>query len=263
MSMEVRQLGQVDYLPTWQAMQAFTAARSRSADTSSQIGLQPIPDGRDQLLICEHLPVYTQGLAGKSEHVLNPGAIPVVATDRGGQVTYHGPGQVVAYPLLDLKCAGYYVKEYVYRMEESVIKTLAYFGVTGHRVAGSPGIYVRLDDPFSHARLPPSPQPSPRGRGSQELPPLPLGEGGGEGSPTFDPFKGLGKIAALGIKVSRQYSYHGVALNVAMDLEPFSRINPCGYAGLTTTDLSTIGVSASWQEAADVLSQKLVNSLAP
>ncbi len=233
---EVRQLGQVDYLPTWQAMQAFTAARSR--ETTSPIGTLPLSDGRDQLWICEHPPVYTQGLAGKNEHVLNRGAIPVVATDRGGQVTYHGPGQVVAYPLLDLKRAGYYVKEYVYRIEEAVIRTLAHFGVTGHRVAGSPGIYVRLDEPGAHAALTGPLNPA-------------------------DPFRGLGKIAALGIKVSRQYSYHGVALNVAMDLEPFSRINPCGYAGLSTTDLSTIGVSASWQEAADVLSQKLVTYLAP
>jgi len=233
-----RQLGQVDYLSTWQAMQAFTAARHRSSDDSSQIALQPSIDVRDQLWICEHLPVYTQGLAGKNEHVLNPGSIPVVATDRGGQVTYHGPGQVVAYPLLDLKRAGYYVKEYVYRIEEAVIRTLAHFGVTGHRVGGSPGIYVRLDAPGSHAAL----------TGPQN---------------PIDPFRGLGKIAALGIKVSRQYSYHGVALNVAMDLEPFLRINPCGYAGLQTTDLSTIGVSASWQEAADVLGQKLVTYLAP
>jgi lipoyl(octanoyl) transferase len=168
---------------------------------------------------------------------------------------------VVAYPLLDHKRAGYYVKEYVYRIEEAVIRTLAHFGVTGHRVGGSPGIYVRLDDPGSHARLQqPSPRPSPAGGRGSERPPLPpAGEGEGEG----DPFRGLGKIAALGIKVSRQYSYHGVALNVAMDLEPFSRINPCGYAGLQTTDLSTIGVSASWQEAADVLGQKLVNALTP
>ena len=196
MSIGVHLLGQVSYLPTWQAMQAFTAARSR--ETTNQIGSQPLSGVRDQLWICEHSPVYTQGLAGKAEHVLNPGGIPVVATDRGGQVTYHGPGQVVAYPLLDLKRAGYYVKEYVYRMEEAVIRTLAYFGLTGHRVAGSPGIYVRLDDPGSHAALT------------------------GPLSPA-DPFRGLGKIAALGIKVSRQYSYHGVALNVAMDLEPFCR----------------------------------------
>ena len=236
MRIDIRPLGRVDFLPTWQAMQAFTAARKR--EPIDQIGSLPNQYVNSQLWICEHPAVYTQGLAGKAEHVLSPGNIPVVATDRGGQVTYHGPGQVVAYPLMDLQRAGYYVKEYVYRMEESVIRTLAHFGVTGHRVAGSPGIYVRMDDPGSHAALTGPLNPA-------------------------DPFRGLGKIAALGIKVSRQYSYHGVALNVAMDLEPFSRINPCGYAGLHTTDLSTIGVSASWQEAADVLGQKLVTYLAP
>ncbi|MBG6072359.1 MULTISPECIES: lipoyl(octanoyl) transferase LipB [unclassified Polaromonas] len=222
--METRQLGRVDYLPTYQAMQDFTAAR-----------IETTPDA---LWICEHPAVYTQGLAGKSDHILNPGGIPVVQTNRGGQVTFHGPGQVVVYPLIDLKRAGYFVKEYVYRIEESVIRTLAHFSVTGHRVGGSPGIYVRMDDPFSHAAL-----------------------SGPVNS--ADPFRGLGKIAALGIKVSRHCTYHGVALNVAMDLEPFSRINPCGYANLKTTDLSTIGVSASWQEAADVLGQKLATYLAP
>jgi lipoyl(octanoyl) transferase len=242
MQIDVRHLGRVDYRPTYEAMQAFTATRGAlaapSTEITSQIGLQPNQDGRDKLWICEHNPVYTQGLAGKSDHILNPGDIPVVQTDRGGQVTYHGPGQVVAYPLIDLKRAGYYVKEYVYRIEESVIKTLAHFGVTGHRVTGSPGIYVRMDDPTSHAAL------------SGPLNPV-------------DPFRGLGKIAALGIKISRHCTYHGVAFNVAMDLEPFTRINPCGYAGLKTTDLSTIGVSASWQEAADVLGQKLSTYLAP
>ena len=224
MQIDVRQLGRVDYLPTYQAMQDFTAARDASTP--------------DTLWICEHPATYTQGLAGKIDHILNPGNIPVVQTNRGGQVTFHGPGQVVVYPLIDLKRAGYFIKEYVYRIEEAALKTLAHFGVTGHRVAGAPGIYVRLDDPFSHAALT------------------------GPMSPA-DPFRGLGKIAALGIKMSRQCTYHGVALNVAMDLEPFSRINPCGYANLKTTDLSTIGVSASWQDAADVLSQKLVTQLAP
>ncbi len=236
MQAETRTLGRVDYLPTYEAMQAFTAARS--AVVSSEIGLQPLQGIGDQLWICEHPPVYTQGLAGKSDHVLNPGNIPVVQTNRGGQVTYHGPGQVVAYPLIDLKRAGYYVKEYVYRIEESVIKTLAHFGVTGHRVTGSPGIYVRLDDPASHAALTGPVNP-------------------------IDPFRGLGKIAALGIKVSRHCTYHGVALNVAMDLEPFSRINPCGYAGLKTTDLCSLGSPASWDEAATVLAQKLTAYLAP
>ncbi|RZL63301.1 MAG: lipoyl(octanoyl) transferase LipB [Variovorax sp.] len=217
-------LGRVDYEPTWAAMREHT--QSRATDTA------------DRLWMCEHPPVYTQGLAGKTDHLLNPGDIPVVQTDRGGQVTFHGPGQVVAYPLIDLKRAGYYVKEYVYRIEQAVIRTLAHFDVTGHRVAGAPGIYVRLDDPFAHAAL---------------SGPMPAG----------DPFRGLGKIAALGIKVSRHCTYHGVSLNVAMDLEPFSRINPCGYAGLKTVDLSTIGIQTTWDEAAHVLNQKLVAYLAP
>ena len=236
MQPEVRQLGKTDYEATFAAMKAFTA--SRNAQNQHEKGLKPNNDGPDQLWICEHLPVFTQGLAGKADHILNAGSIPVVQTDRGGQVTFHGPGQVVAYPLIDLKRAGYYVKEYVYRIEESVIKTLAHFGVTGHRVAGSPGIYVRLGDPASHAAL------------------------SGPFNPA-DAFHGLGKIAALGIKVSRHCTYHGVALNVAMDLEPFSRINPCGYAGLQTTDLAHLGVQASWQEAADVLAGKLCTLLEP
>ncbi len=241
--MEVRHLGLVEYLPTFEAMQAFTAARSpKTAQNTPQIDFKPNEFGRDQLWICEHSAVYTQGLAGKVEHILNPGNIPVVQTDRGGQVTFHGPGQVVAYPLVNLKAAGYYVKEYVYRVEEAVIRTLSHFGVTGHRVRGAPGIYVRLDDPFSHAMLDTG---AAKVKGSEPM------------------FSGLGKIAALGIKVSRHCTYHGVALNVAMDLAPFSRINPCGYAGLQTVDLRTIGVSVGWQEAADVFSQKLVNYLAP
>ena len=222
--MQWRDCGRADYLATYQAMQDFTAARTQ--------------DTPDELWLCEHPPVLTLGLAGQPQHVLAPGDIPVVATNRGGQVTYHGPGQVVAYPLLDLKRAGYFVKEYVYRLEEAVIRTLAHYGVTGHRVAGAPGIYVRLDDPFSHQAL--------------------TGP-----APADDPFRGLGKIAALGIKVSRHCTYHGVALNVAMDLEPFSRINPCGYAGLATVDLSTIGVSTPWQEAAHLLGQKLDALLSP
>ncbi|MFC7407351.1 lipoyl(octanoyl) transferase LipB [Hydrogenophaga atypica] len=222
--MITRQLGQVDYLPTFDAMQAFTAERTEATE--------------DELWLCEHPPVFTQGLAGKADHLLMPGNIPVVQTNRGGQVTYHGPGQVMAYPLIDLQRAGYFVKEYVYRLEEAVIRTLAHFGVTGHRVAGAPGIYVRLADPFDHSALR-DPQPA------------------------HDPFRGLGKISALGIKVSRHKTYHGLALNVAMDLEPFGRINPCGYAGLKTVDLSTIGVPTDWQTAAGVLGQNLRALLAP
>ena len=236
MTIELHRLGRVDYLPTLDAMKSFTAVRNTAISSKTEAELAS--GGLDQLWICEHPPVFTQGLAGKAGHVLNAGDIPVVQTDRGGQVTFHGPGQVVAYPLLDLKRAGYFVKEYVYRIEEAVIRTLAHFGVTGHRLSGAPGIYVRMDDPFSHAALTGPAHPA-------------------------DPFRGLGKIAALGIKVSRHCTYHGVSLNVAMDLEPFSRINPCGYAGLLTTDLSTIGVSVSWQDAAEVLGSKLATYLAP
>jgi lipoyl(octanoyl) transferase len=222
--MERKVLGRVDYLPTYQAMAAFTQGRG--------------PETPDELWLCEHPAVFTQGLAGNADHVLDAREIPVVATNRGGQVTYHGPGQVVAYPLLDLQRARYFVKEYVYRLEEAVIRTLAEVGVTGHRVAGAPGIYIRLADPGSHHGLT---GPAPGG----------------------DPFAGLGKIAALGIKVSRHCTYHGLALNVAMDLEPFERINPCGYAGLRTVDLSTIGVSITWNDAAALLGQKLEALLAP
>jgi lipoyl(octanoyl) transferase len=220
--MDIRLLGRVDYLPTYEAMQAFTAQRS--------------PDTPNELWICEHPPVFTQGLAGQASHLLMPGDISVVQTNRGGQVTFHGPGQVMAYPLVNLQRAGYYVKEYVYKLEESVIRTLAHFGVTGHRVAGAPGIYVRLDDPFSHAAW--------------------VGP-----APANDPFKGLGKISALGIKVSRHCTYHGAALNVAMDLQPFERINPCGYAGLKTVDLFTIGVQTTWDEVARVLAGQLAARL--
>lgn len=236
---EIRHLGRVDYAETYSAMQAFTAARSAPDSNSAADALiSPRDAWPDELWMCEHSPVFTQGLAGKAEHIVNPGNIAVVHTDRGGQVTFHGPGQVVAYPLMDLRRAGYFVKEYVYRMEQAVIKTLAHFGVTGHRLEGAPGIYVRLADPFGHTALS-----------------GPMGQ--------LDPFKGLGKIAALGVKVSRHCTYHGVALNVSMDLEPFSRINPCGYAGLQTVDLSTIGVAASSPEVAEVLSLKLGTYLAP
>ena len=218
--------GRIEYLAAYAQMQSFTAARG--------------PETADELWLCEHPPVFTQGLAGKPEHVLAAGDIPVIATNRGGQVTYHGPGQVVAYPLLDLQRAGYFVKEYVYRLEESVIRTLAHYGVTGHRVTGAPGVYVRLDDPFAHA-------------------PIAATRPSANASPSFE---GLGKIAALGIKVSRHCAYHGVALNVHMDLEPFTRIDPCGYAGLRTVDLSTIGVSTTWTDAAQVLGHKLRTLLA-
>ena len=272
-------LGKVDYLPTYEAMQNFTA--QRTAETP------------DQLWLCEHPAVYTQGLAGRAEHIFMPGSIPVVQTNRGGQVTYHGPGQVVAYPLIDLKRAGYFIKEYVYRIEEAVIRTLLHFGVTGHRVAGAPGIYVRLDDPGSHALLPQRPAKMEIIQDEEVVIPeeAVIPEQAVIPGLTRDPvprehwiadqvrndssrrqlvtvppepdFTGLGKIAALGIKVSRNCTYHGVALNVAMDLEPYSRINPCGYAGLQTVDLSTIGVHVGWAEAADILGQRLARQLEP
>jgi len=224
-------LGRVEYAPTLDAMRTFT--ESRGADTP------------DEIWLCEHPPIYTQGIAGKADHVLNPHGIPVVQTNRGGQVTYHGPGQVVAYPLIDLRRLGIYVKEYVYRLEHCVIKTLEGVGVTGHRVPGAPGIYVRLDDPGGHAPLEARP-PAER-----------------EGVQGADPFRGLGKIAALGIKVSRHCTYHGVSLNVAMDLNPFSGINPCGYAGLQTVDLATLRVYTDWTTVAGQLGSRLASHLAP
>jgi lipoyl(octanoyl) transferase len=220
--MQVTWLGRRDYSEIEAAMRAFTAVRTG--------------DTQDELWLVEHNPVFTQGIAGRDAHVLDAGDVPVIRSDRGGQVTYHGPGQVVAYLMIDLRRLGIYVKEYVHRIEEAVINTLWHFGVVGHRVRGAPGIYVRLADPAGHAVLAPQ---------------------------TADPFAGLGKIAALGIKVSQHRTYHGVALNVAMDLAPFGRIDPCGYAGLQTVDLLSLGVKAAWVDVAHVLSQKLVQRLTP
>ena len=222
--MQLRLLRRRDYADTLQAMRDFTAGRG--------------PQDEDQLWLVEHDRVFTQGVAGRAMHLHDAGDIPVVQSNRGGQVTYHGPGQVVAYPLVDLRRLRIYVKEYVYRLEEAVLKVLEDFGVTGHRVAGAPGIYVRLDDPFAHAAL-----SGPR--------------------PAGDPFRGLGKIAALGIKVSNHCSYHGVALNVAMDLSPFERIDPCGYPGLRTVDLATLGVLTDWATVAARLGQRLQARLTP
>jgi lipoyl(octanoyl) transferase len=214
MSAVVRNLGRADYLSTWAAMRAFTAQRDAATP--------------DELWVVEHPPVFTLGQAGKRDHLLAPGDIPVIATDRGGQVTYHGPGQVVIYPLIDLRRLGIYVKELVFRIEQAVIQTLATFGVDGRRAKGAPGVYV----------------PWPASTATGEL-------------------AGLAKIAALGIKVTGGCSYHGVALNVAMDLEPFARINPCGYAGLPTIDLATLAAPVTWQQAADTLAERLAQHLAP
>lgn len=221
--MKTTNWGLVAYETTFDRMRAFTEARQ--------------PDALDEIWYCQHLPVFTQGLAGKADHVLNPGLIPVVPSNRGGQVTYHGPGQLVAYPLIDLKRAGYFVKEYVYRLEEAVIRTLATVDVVGHRVRSAPGIYVRLDNPFDHAKLAPA-------------------------ALETDRFTGLGKISAVGIKVSKHCAYHGLALNVHMDLEPFERINPCGYEGLRTVDLHTIGVRIALPEIQNALDRYLRQFLA-
>ncbi len=164
---------------------------------------QRTPDTEDELWLVEHPPVFTLGQAGRREHLLATTEIPVIATDRGGQITYHGPGQVVAYPLLDLRRLGIFVKELVFRIEQAAIQTLEAFGADARRVKGAPGVYV----PFAASQA------------------------SGE-------FAGLAKIAALGIKVSNGRCYHGLALNVAMDLAPFSLINPCGYANLPAVDLS-------------------------
>ena len=223
MQMVVRPQGLLDYATAYAQMRAFTAARTAATP--------------DELWLCQHPPVYTQGQAGKPEHVLAAGNIPIVPTDRGGQITYHGPGQVVAYPLVDLRRAGYFVKELVWRIEEAVLAVLASYRLTGHRVAGAPGIYVRL-----HA--------APSSPAALEAPHTPQ-----------QAFAGLGKIAALGLKVHQGCSYHGVALNVAMDLEPFNRINPCGYAGLPVTDLATCGVHATCDEVAARLSEALLRQL--
>lgn len=222
--MQIIELGHRDYEPVWQAMRAFT--RARAAGTG------------DELWLVEHSPVYTQGVAGRPEHLLRSTPIACVKTDRGGQITYHGPGQVVAYPLIDLRRLRIHVKEYVFRLERALLDVLAMHGVTGHRVTGAPGIYVRLEDPGGHGSL--------------------LAE-----AVAARRFEGLGKVAALGVKISNHRAYHGVALNVAMDLSPFLAINPCGYAGLRTVDLATLGVHTTWDTVARQLGQRLAALLSP
>jgi lipoyl(octanoyl) transferase len=221
--MHIKSLGRREYAAIEGAMRAFTDTRDSATP--------------DELWLVEHDPVFTQGVAGRDQHVLDAGDIPVVRTGRGGQVTYHGPGQVVAYPLVDLRRLHIYVKEYVYRLEQAVLDVLASYALTGHRVAGAPGVFVRLGEPAGHRRLVSSGQPD-------------------------DRFAGLGKVAALGIKVARHCAYHGLAFNVAMDLRPFSRINPCGYAGLATVDLATLDVHAKWDDVAERLGARLSALLA-
>ena len=206
--MIVRELGRAAYVPTWAAMRDFTGKRDAAT--------------ADELWLVEHPPVFTLGQAVRREHLLAPTDIEVVQTDRGGQITYHGPGQLVAYPLVDMRRLGIYVKELVFRIEQAVIQTLGGFGVDARRVRGAPGVYVPWSD----------------------------GAGNGE-------FAGLAKIAALGIKIARGCSYHGVALNVAMDLAPFALINPCGYAGLPTIDLRSLGVEETLAAVQARLAERL------
>ena len=190
--LRVRDLGRQAYEPVWRAMQAFTDARGEGTP--------------DELWLVEHDPVFTLGQAGRPEHVLAPGDIPVLKVDRGGQVTYHGPGQLVAYPLLDLRRLRIGVRDYVCRIEQALIDTLAAWGIAAQRREGAPGVYV-------------------------------------DGA----------KIAALGIRVRRGCSFHGLAFNIAMDREPFSRINPCGYAGLETTSVIECGGPSSLDAARPAL----------
>lgn len=196
----LRWLGRVPYEPTWRAMQSFNADRTAST--------------RDEIWFLEHDPVFTQGLNGRKEHVLAPGAIPVVATDRGGQVTYHGPGQLVVYPLLDLGRWGLGVRGLVLWLENATIAALAEWGVAAAGRREAPGVYV-------------------------------------DGA----------KVASLGLRIKRGGSYHGLALNVDLDLEPFGRINPCGFAGLAVTRLADLGGPSSLREVARVLSRHLFAGL--
>ncbi|MCL6556694.1 MAG: lipoyl(octanoyl) transferase LipB [Burkholderiales bacterium] len=196
----VRRLGRVEYSTTWQAMQAFTAQRG--------------PDTADELWLLEHPPVFTLGLAGRRSHILRASDIPIIASDRGGQVTYHGPGQIVAYLLLDLRRRGYGVRELVQRMEQAVIDLLADYGIEGRRRDKAPGVYVAEK-----------------------------------------------KIAALGLRIRQGRSYHGLALNVDMDLAPFTWIDPCGYPGLEVTQLRDLGVAEPLPAVAERLAARLARCL--
>jgi lipoyl(octanoyl) transferase len=197
----LRYLGRRDYRPVWHEMQAFTDGRDATTP--------------DELWLVEHPPVFTQGMNGRPEHLLDPGDIPVVAVDRGGQVTYHGPGQVVAYPLIDLRRRGLGIRELVQRLEFAVIDLLAGYGIEAIGRRDAPGVYVN----------------------------------------------GC-KIASLGLRVRRGCSYHGLSLNVDLDLAPFSRINPCGYPGLEVIRTADVGGPTTWDEAASALVPHLLRQLA-
>ncbi len=198
--MIVRQLGRQSYEPIWQAMKHFTDTRDEQND--------------DEIWLVEHDPVFTQGQAGKAEHVLNPGAIPVVQVDRGGQVTYHGPGQQVVYFMLDLRRKNLGVRELVSALENAVVDTCAHYGITAAPRADAPGVYVNG-----------------------------------------------AKICSIGLRVRKGCSFHGIAFNIHMDLEPFLRINPCGYQGLQMVMLSQLGGPADLDTVEPVLIQKLLERL--
>lgn len=202
--LHIRRLGRVPYEPTWHAMRDQTLARTGDAGAEAP----------DELWLLEHPPVFTQGQAGKPEHLLQDIGVPVVPIDRGGQITYHGPGQVVIYLLLDLQRRQIKVRDLVHRIEQAVINLLAEYGVQAERRAGAPGVYV------SDA-----------------------------------------KVAALGLRIRNGCSYHGVSLNVDMDLSPFAAINPCGYAGMAVTQLRDLGVNVTVSEAGDALLRHLKNQL--
>jgi lipoyl(octanoyl) transferase len=195
-----RALGLVAYEPTWRAMRSFTAERG--------------DDAEDQIWLVQHPSVFTLGLAGRREHVHSPGAVPVVATDRGGQVTYHGPGQAIAYVMLDLRRRAIGARELVRRLEQAAIDLLAGYAIEGARRQGMPGVYVEE-----------------------------------------------AKIAAIGLRIARGCSYHGIALNVDLDLAPFERIDPCGYPGLRATSLAALGAHATIGAAQQRLGDALARSL--
>ncbi|MHB1543108.1 MAG: lipoyl(octanoyl) transferase LipB [Gammaproteobacteria bacterium] len=192
----VRQLGLVDYVETWQRMMAFTDDRT--------------PDTVDEIWFLEHPPVYTLGLNGRREHVLDPGAIPVIQVDRGGQITYHGPGQLVVYPLLDMKRLALGPRGLVRILERATLDCLAEFGIVGHARPEAPGVYVEMR-----------------------------------------------KIASIGLRIRRGGSYHGLAFNISVDLDPFRGINPCGYRGLEMTRLVDLGGPSDLSEVMPVLAQHL------
>ncbi len=198
---EIYRLGLAEYQSVWQAMQRFT--ESRDATTP------------DQIWLLQHPPVFTQGRAGQAEHVLAPGDIPVIPVDRGGQVTYHGPGQLVAYLMIDMRRRGFGIKHLVHNTENAMIQSLAKYGIEAHARRDAPGVYLQSG----------------------------------------------AKIGQIGMRVRQSCTFHGLSLNVAMDLEPFSRINPCGYAGMAVTDMATEGVQTDWQTMGEQVSAALCELL--